>query len=334
MNVAMWGKALKTIPRLSREEWMNLDIISKWLISTRAAVFVMTAFSVLIGGLFAIGNGSFQVTHFVVAFIGLTFAHATNNLVNDLIDHKRGIDKGNYYRSLYGPQPLEHGLMSYTEFILYTGITFLIAISSGVFLIFNAGDLTLYLFLAGIFFVLFYTWPLKYIGLGEPAVVLVWGPLMIGGTYYVTAGAWSWEVAYIAIAYAIGPTSVLFGKHIDKLKEDKTKGVHTLPVILGEKNSRITTIALWIMQYVIIGFLVINGMLGLPFLIILFALPKCFWAINVFKNPRPTEEPPTLDKGVWPLYLSAHAFMYNKRFGIFFLLALIIDVTLAKLNIL
>jgi 1,4-dihydroxy-2-naphthoate octaprenyltransferase len=35
------------------------------------------------------------------------------------------------------------------------------------------------------FFVLFYTWPLKYIGLGEIAVLIVWGPLMIGGGYFV-----------------------------------------------------------------------------------------------------------------------------------------------------
>ncbi|HAN69612.1 MAG TPA: prenyltransferase, partial [Halieaceae bacterium] len=76
------------------------------------------------------------------------------------------------------------------------------------------------LFLAGAFFVLFYTWPLKYIGLGEPAVLLVWGPLMVGGTYYIVAGAWSNEVAWLSLVFALGPTTVLFGKHIDKLDAD------------------------------------------------------------------------------------------------------------------
>ena len=37
MNFAMWNKALKVIPQVSREEWNHLDLISKWLISTRAA---------------------------------------------------------------------------------------------------------------------------------------------------------------------------------------------------------------------------------------------------------------------------------------------------------
>ena len=52
--------------------------------------------------------------------------------------------------------------------------------------------------LAGLFISVFYVAPplkLKHHGLGEPGVFVVWGPLMIGGTYYVTAGTlppWVW----------------------------------------------------------------------------------------------------------------------------------------------
>ena len=56
-------------------------------------------------------------------------------------------------------------------------------------------DLALALMAAGAFFVLFYTWPLKYIGLGELAVIIVWGPLMVGGGYFVVTGDWSWQAA-------------------------------------------------------------------------------------------------------------------------------------------
>ena len=71
---------------------------------------------------------------------------------------------------------------------------------------------------------------MKYIGLGELTVILVWGPLMVGGTYYVTTGGiWSWEVAIISLVYSMGPTTVLFGKHTDKLIQDKAKRVYTLP---------------------------------------------------------------------------------------------------------
>ncbi len=42
MNFSMWRKALTVIPDVSKEEWDALDIISKWLISTCAAVLIMT----------------------------------------------------------------------------------------------------------------------------------------------------------------------------------------------------------------------------------------------------------------------------------------------------
>ena len=57
MNFAMWKKALTVIPNVSKEEWDKLDIISKWLISTRAAVLVMTFLSAVLAGLFAWHDG-------------------------------------------------------------------------------------------------------------------------------------------------------------------------------------------------------------------------------------------------------------------------------------
>lgn len=335
INFKMWGRALKTIPRISKQEWMDLDIISKWLIATRSAVFIMTAIAGMIGGLMAWYNGNFSLVNFMVALIGLVFAHASNNLLNDLVDSKRGIDKGNYYRSLYGPQTIEHGLLTPAAMNRFIGFTLLIALICGAYLVAQTGLTTLYLLLAGLFFLLFYTWPLKYIGLGEITVVVVWGPLMVGGTYFVASGGeWSWAVAIIGLVYALGPTSVLFGKHTDKLKEDRKKRVFTLPVILGERTSRWFTIIMWLVQYFLVAWLILAGFVGWPFAVVLLALPKYFWAVKIFSKPRPESEPDSLEKGVWPLYLSAHAFIYNKRFGLLFLLGLIIDLVLVKTGIL
>ncbi len=63
------------------------------------------------------------------------------------------------------------------------------------------------------------------------------------------------------------------------------------------------------------------------------AVPKLIWASRVFSKPRPTEAPADLPPNTWPLYLSAHAFQYNKRFGALFLLGLIIDVILVKTGV-
>jgi 1,4-dihydroxy-2-naphthoate octaprenyltransferase len=102
--------------------------------------------------------------------IGLVLAHATNNLLNDFIDYVRGVDKDNYYRAQYGPQPLEHGLMTKRQLLTYAAVTGLLALACGLILVAWRGPLALLLLGLGAFFVLFYTWPLKYIGLGELAV--------------------------------------------------------------------------------------------------------------------------------------------------------------------
>ena len=62
MNTTMWRKALNVIPNVSREEWTHLDFVSKWLISTRAAVLVMTLISAMLAGFFAVRDSSF---HFI-----------------------------------------------------------------------------------------------------------------------------------------------------------------------------------------------------------------------------------------------------------------------------
>lgn len=331
----MWAKALKTIPRISKEEWLELDVISRWLIATRSAVLIMTAISGILGGLLAYLFSDFNWSRFVVAVISLTLAHAANNLINDYMDYRKGVDQGNYYRSLYGPQPLEHGFMTVARHMTYFLVTLGLALAGGLYLFAQTDTGTLYLIAAGLFFLLFYTWPLKYIALGEPTVLLVWGPLMIGGTYYVVSGGvWSTEVALIGLTYAIGPTTVLFGKHTDKLAEDRQKKIYTMPVLLGEKASRYTTLAVWLLQYVLIFIFVFTGVLGWPLLLVLLALPKLADAWKVFSKPRPQTAPADLLPGVWPLYLSANAFAYNKRFSLLFLGGLILHVLFVKTGIL
>jgi 1,4-dihydroxy-2-naphthoate polyprenyltransferase len=327
IQIKMWGKALRVIPRLSKEEWSKLDVISKWLISTRSAVFIMTALSGCIGGLLAYRDGNFNGLIFFLCILGIILAHATNNMLNDLIDYRKGIDKDNYYRAQYGPQPLEHGLMKTGEFMTYLWVTGLLAVAIGLYLMFTGPSDLWWFFGLGLFFLLFYTWPLKYIGLGEPTVILVWGPLMVGGTYLAVSGIMpSVSVMMISLVYALGPTTVLFGKHIDKLKEDKAKRVFTLPVILGQKIARYSTIGMWIAQQLLIVALVVSGELGWVLLITLLALPKLIWAAKVFSKPRPETEPEGLPANTWPLYLSAHSFVYNRQFGLLFLLGLIAEV--------
>jgi 1,4-dihydroxy-2-naphthoate octaprenyltransferase len=326
MNVNMWRKALQVIPRISFEEWQSLDVISKWLISTRAAVLIMTFLSAAIAGILALQDGSFNFGRWFLLTIGLIMAHATNNLLNDYTDYRRGVDQDNYYRSQYGPQVLVHSLMTSRELLLYAAVSGLIALSAGLALILIQGGITWILLALGAFFVLFYTWPLKYIGLGEIAVLIVWGPLMIGGGYYVITGSWEWNVVLASLPYALGVTGVIFGKHIDKFDMDKAKNIHTLPVILGEKLSRYTALGMIFLQYLLVVYLVVTGFFTPLMLIVFFSIPVLLQIISIFRNPKPAEKPEDFPD-VWPNYFVAAAFVHNRRFGMLFLVGLVLNTT-------
>lgn len=331
INVRMWGRALDQMPKLSQSEWHALDPVAKWLIACRASVLFMTFTAAALGGLMAWRAGVFQWDIWLATVLGLMFAHATNNLLNDYTDSRRGIDKDNYYRNQYGVHVLEDGLMSGRQFWRYLSVTGGVALVLGCWLVFQRSGLTLDLMLAGAFFVLFYTWPLKYYGLGEPAVLLVWGPLMVGGSFYVLAGTWSWEVTWISLVFALGPTTVLFGKHTDKLDSDRAKGVNTLPVLIGDRAARSTTKGIICAQYLLCVGLVLSGSFSWPVLLVLLNLPMLPQLLEVFGQVKPDSAPRDYPDGIWPLWFSAHAFSHTRRFTGLFLLGVVLAITLEKI---
>jgi 1,4-dihydroxy-2-naphthoate polyprenyltransferase len=329
MNIAMWLRALQVIPRISKTEWDSLDIISRWLISTRAVVLVMTFISAAIAGILAYQHGRFHLGLWALLALGLVLAHATNNLLNDYTDYVKGVDKDNYYRAQYGPQPLEHGLMTKRQVWAYIIVTGLLALIAGIILVYVRGYLALILLGAGAFFLLFYTYPLKYIALGELSVLVVWGPLMIGGGYFVITGIWDWNVVIASLPYALGVTTVIFGKHIDKFSADKEKNIHTLPVIMGERLARACAVAMTLLQYLLVIYLVAIGFFTPILLIVILALGTFFRIIwSMFRQPKPEDKPEDYPADAWPLWFVAAAFVHNRRFGLLFLVGLILDTVL------
>lgn len=331
MNLAMWRKALNVIPEVSKPEWDRLDVVSKWLISTRAAVLVMTFISAALAGLFAWRDGGFSFLPWLALTLGLILAHASNNIFNDYTDFVRGVDKDNYYRNIYGAQPVASGLMTKQQHLTYFLVTVLIAFALGLYLAFYTGfNLTTWILIGlGAFFLLFYTWPLKGMALGEIAVLIVWGPLMIGGGYYVLTQQWSWNVVMASLPYVLGVTTVIFGKHIDKLDMDKAKGIHTLPVVLGEKASRYAVLAMMIISYLITFYLIVIRFFTPVMLIVLLALPIFLRIYPKFLEPKPATRPE--GQIGWPLYFVGYAFYNNRTFGSLFMLGLLIDTALRLL---
>ncbi len=335
VDFAMWQKALNVIPDVSKEEWDRLDIVSRWLISSRAAVLIMTFLSAALAGIFAARDGAFHFLPWLALTFGLIMAHASNNIFNDFTDYVRGVDKDNYFRTMYGAQPIASGLLTRRQHLTYFAVTGFIALLAGVYLIATNGwDLTIWILLGlGAFFVLFYTWPLKYIAMGELAVLLVWGPLMIGGGYYVLAHHWSWNVVIASLPYVLGVTTVIFGKHIDKVKIDNDKRIFTVPVLIGERAARYAVLTMMALPYLVTTFLVATKFFTPIMLIVLLALPTFLRTYPALLKPKPEVRPEGFadGQGGWPLYFAPLAFVNNRAFGMYFLLGLILDVTLRLL---
>lgn len=333
MNILMWKKALTVIPEVSKEEWDGLDFISKWLISTRAAVLIMTFLSAVLAGLFAL-HDHYHVNpwSWLLLTLGLVMAHAANNIFNDFTDYVRGVDKDNYYRTQYGPQPVADGLLTKRQHLGYFGVTGFLALLCGVGLIIMSGnDKFIWLLLGlGAVFVLFYTWPMKVMALGEVAVLLVWGPLMIGGGYYVLTTHWSWNVVWASLPYVFGVTTVIFGKHIDKRAIDISKKIYTLPVVIGEKASRYTILGLMVLSYLAVIYLILVHYFTPVLLLVVVAVPQFLKIYPQFLKPKPEKRPEDFPEGQggWPLYFAPQAFVNNRAFGIWFMLGLIADVVL------
>ncbi len=328
INFSMWRQALNVIPSVSKSEWNELDLISRWLISTRAAVLVMTFISAALAGLFALRDQAFNFFPWVALTLGLILAHASNNIFNDFTDFVRGVDENNYYRNIYGAQPIASGLLTRRQHLTYFAVTALIALVLGLYLIWYTDfSLTTWLLLgSGAFFLLFYTWPLKGLALGELAVLIVWGPLMIGGGYYVLAQEWNWFVVIASLPYVLGVTTVIFGKHIDKLNMDVEKGIHTLPVVIGEKASRYMALGMMVLPYLFTTYLIFVRFFTPVMFIVFLAVPTFLKIYPVFLKPKP-DTPPEGQTG-WPLYFVGYAFYNNRRFGSLFMLGLLADVLL------
>jgi 1,4-dihydroxy-2-naphthoate octaprenyltransferase len=324
--IANWKEVLDTA-NLSPDK--EMDTVSKWLIISRAAVFTMTFTSGLIGGLLAIAQADNpNWLNLVLAVLGLVFAHASNNMTNDYFDMEVGVDTEDYARALYAPHPVLSGLLTKTELMVAILVVNLIDAAIMVYLAFNVGWQVLVFAALGLFISIFYVAPplkFKHHGLGEPGVFLVWGPLMIGGTYFVTAGELPTVGIWLAsIPYALAVTTVLVGKHIDKITEDRDKGINTVPVIIGERASLWLNMAMMVVFYLVVGILVYTGTLGIWVLLVVLAIPRLMSVLKIYREPKPTEPPE--DYPVWPLWYVSAAFYHNKLAGGLFVVGLILNL--------
>jgi len=269
----------------------------------------------------------------VLAVVGLVLAHAANNLINDYFDMTGGVDTEGYVRALYAPHPVLSGWV--TKATLRNAILLLTAIDGVIMLVLAASNqqplLVIAFALAGLFLSVFYVAPplnLKRHGLGELDVFLTWGPLMIGGTYLVATGTVPAWVVVFSLPYSLLVTSVLFGKHIDKIVPDTALGIRTVPVILGEHLARRLNQLLMLSFYPLILLTVLTGMVGPWVLLAVLAIPTLRNVLKVYNQPKPLEPPSWYPKRGWPLWFVGFAFRHVRLAGGLLTLGLFLNIVI------
>lgn len=328
-RLSSWAYALRTT---NPPPDGPVDVVTRWIVVTRAAVLPMTLLAGLVAALLAVGKPGLDWRWLVLAVAGITLAHIANNLMNDLYDTQTGTDNASYPRALYAPHPVLSGLVSRRTLLVAIAAVNLADLAILIVLTWARGWPVVAFALSGFVLSVAYTAPpvrLKKRGLGEPDVFVVWGPLMVCGTYYSAVGAVGWDVVLASLPYGLLCTTVLMGKHIDKIPYDKPLGIHTLPVMLGETRARAVTLGMMVGFYVLVAVAAATGAMPWPALLVALALPRFVKVWPYFRRPPP-DEPPK-DFPVWPLWYAALAWVHVRQAGALLVVGLAVGALLHAL---
>ncbi len=303
----------------------QLDPIVQFLFSARSVILVISAQAAIIAGLLALTDRHFQLGPFILVLIGFVVAHMISNLSNDYFGYRRGHDTPDSPRMRYTVHPLASGVLDARTLAIGVSILAVIGAAIVIFFWISRGPTALAFALAGITLLYLYDASpktLKSVGLGEVAAFLVWGPLMVGGGYFVITGRLSATAFLASVPYGLGVMSILVGKHIDQSGFDRSHRQHTLPVVLGEDRARQFNRGLIVFMYLIVAALILLGHLTPFAALVAVALPRAGRALSTMGRPRPTE-PPVGYVG-WPLWYHRVCLAHNRLFGWAFIAGLAI----------
>lgn len=302
-------------------EFSHLDPVTRFLYASRSVILVISAQAAVIAGLLAATDRRFQVVPFVLLFVGYLVLHAISNLSNDYFGYRRGHDTADSPRRRYTLHPIASGAV--TPRLLVTGLSALSVVAIAIaayFIVLRGWPAVLLTVIGGVLLYAYDAAPraLKELGLGEVAAFLVWGPLMIGGGYYVVTGHLSGGAYLASIPYGLGTASILIGKHIDQRQFDTSQQQRTLPVLLGEQGARALNRLVVVGMYVFTLVAILFGALSPLAVVVALALPRAISAVRVMSAPAPAEAP-TGYVG-WPLWYHRVCLVHNRLFGWVFIL--------------
>ena len=212
-----------------------------WLIflATRVPFLTATFVPILLGAVVARSHGVSAWWLTLLALIGGSAIHLGLNVANDVSDATSGADEANVNPTMFsgGSRMIQYGLVSLDAMKKTAWACYAVGIGIGFYLTATRGIELLWIGMAGVFLSISYTAPplkLVHRGLGEIAVALGFGPIMVLGTYFVVTKELSWEAFYASLPVALFIMLVLYVNQVPDRPADEKAGKRTIVVRLGK----------------------------------------------------------------------------------------------------
>jgi 1,4-dihydroxy-2-naphthoate polyprenyltransferase len=292
--------------------------VKKYVIATRPWSFSMSLISVTVGTLLAAQEGPVSWLWYALTAAGITVFHAAANVINDYFDTRYQVDQQDSPTAKYRPQPILSGMLTSGQLLVEAIVLFALTLVIGMTAAAIVSWHILWIGFVGFLISVFYTAApikFKYRALGEPAVFLVWGPLMIEGAYAMQRQALSLKGLIISIPFGVLVALVLFANNMRDINYDSRQEVKTLGILLGSRRSYLLFTWLIILAYAYVLGMIITGFMSLWGLLIFLSVPSAVHLLKTFKTKIPD-------------MADALTARFDTIFGILLLLAIFLEAKL------
>lgn len=209
-----------------------------WLDAARPKTLPAGSAPVVIGAAMAFEAGKLHVPSALCALAGSLLIQIGANFANDYFDHAKGADTP----GRLGPvRATQAGLISPAAMLRATALVFVLACVPGLYIVWRGGWPFVIVGLLSIACGVLYTagpYPLGYLGLGDLFVLVFFGPVAVGGTYYVQAHALNRDVILAGLASGLLSVAILTVNNLRDVDQDRLARKMTLPVRFGRRFAR------------------------------------------------------------------------------------------------
>lgn len=299
-----------------------------FMMAIRAFAFPASVIPVLYGSILSvllIPETNFNFLYFALTLIGAMSVHVGSNIINDIYDYKKGIDKEDPEIGIPhgGSMVISKGFVSVERMKVIAFSSLILSGLIGIYLWLMIGPWILYLMIFGLFAAIYYTanpFALKYKALGDLMVFLTFGVGMTLGAYIVQTGHFDWRPVVLSSPIGLLIIAILHTNNIRDMKFDGAFGVKTIPIIIGQKMSIYMYDVLIVGAYASIILFVVFGLLPWPALLNLITLPTALKLVKMLNN-IPDENIPRWEVGTKLNIMTAQ---FNMQFGLMLNLGLLI----------